>query len=146
MVKHHEQILDRTFAALSDPTRRALLARLNTLERASVSDLASPFAMTLPAVMKHIDVLSDAGLLVRRKSGRTVTCELTAQPMETAVEWLNRYARFWSGALDRLAAFAEKEDACPPSPTPPQSRASRSSGASKPRRPRSSAPGPSRKR
>jgi DNA-binding transcriptional ArsR family regulator len=146
MVKYQDQTLDRTFAALSDPTRRALLARLNTLEHASVSDLAAPFDMTLPAVMKHIDVLSDAGLLVRRKTGRTVTCELTAQPMETAVEWLNRYARFWSSALDRLAAFAEKEDACPPSPTAPSSPASRSSGASKRRRPRSIAPGPSRKR
>jgi DNA-binding transcriptional ArsR family regulator len=145
MVKYQEQQLDRMFAALADPTRRAVLARLNALERATVSELAEPFDMTLPAVMKHIDVLSDAGLIVRSKAGRTVTCELTAEPMESAVEWLNRYARFWSGALDRLAAYAEKEDAkwqpSPPAPSP----ASPSSGGSKPRRPRSTARGSNRK-
>jgi DNA-binding transcriptional ArsR family regulator len=147
MVKYQEQALDRMFAALADPTRRALLSRLNDLERASVSDLAAPFDMTLPAVMKHIDVLSDAGLIVRSKTGRTVTCELQAEGMETAVEWLNRYARFWSGALDRLALYAEKEEQqwqqqhqpSPPSPASP------SSGGSKPRRPRSTGRGSSRK-
>lgn len=111
MVKYQEQRLDRMFAALADPTRRAVLARLNALERASVSELAEPFDMTLAAVMKHLDVLVDAGLIVRKKAGRVVTCELTAEPMESAVEWLGRYARFWSGALDRLTAFAEKEEA-----------------------------------
>src|SRR5882762_11770164 len=109
MVKHSDHALDRTFAALADPTRRALLARLGRQDSISVSDLAQPFAMSLPAVMKHLDVLSDAGLIAREKTGRTVACRLTAQPMEQAMEWLNRYARFWSDALDRLAAFMEED-------------------------------------
>ena len=69
--------------------------------------------MSLPAIMKHLDVLSDAGLIAREKTGRTVACRLTAEPMEQAMEWLNRYQRFWSDALDRLAAFVE-EDPWPP--------------------------------
>jgi DNA-binding transcriptional ArsR family regulator len=101
--------LDRTFAALSDPTRRALLARLVEKESLSVSELAQPFPMSLPAIMKHLDVLSDAGLIAREKTGRTVACRLTAQPMEQAMDWLNRYARFWSDNLDRLAAFVEED-------------------------------------
>src|ERR1700742_2984564 len=109
MVKHQDQILDRTFAALADPTRRALLARLTDRDTLSVSELAQPFAMSLPAIMKHLDVLSDAGLSAREKSGRVVACRLTAKPMEQAMDWLNRYQRFWSDNLDRLAAFVEEE-------------------------------------
>jgi DNA-binding transcriptional ArsR family regulator len=109
MVKHRDETLDRTFAALSDPTRRALLARLVESESLSVSELAQPFPMSLPAIMKHLDVLSDAGLIAREKTGRTVACRLTAQPMEQAMDWLNRYARFWSDNLDRLAAFVEED-------------------------------------
>ena len=111
MVKYQEEVLDRTFAALADPTRRALLARLGDEESLSVSELAQPFAMSLPAIMKHLDVLSDAGLIAREKTGRTVACRLTARPMEQAMDWLNRYQRFWSENLDRLAAFVE-EDQC----------------------------------
>ena len=96
MVKYNDEVLDRTFAALADPTRRALLARLGSRDSISVSELAQPFAMSLPAVMKHLDVLSDAGLVAREKTGRTVACRLTADPMEQAMEWLNRYQRFWS--------------------------------------------------
>src|SRR4249919_222322 len=109
MVKHQDGTLDRTFAALADPTRRALVARLGKRESLSVSELAQPFAMSLPAVMKHLDVLSDAGLIAREKTGRKVACRLTAQPMEQAMDWLNRYARFWSDNLDRLAAFVEED-------------------------------------
>jgi DNA-binding transcriptional ArsR family regulator len=109
MVKYQDQTLDRTFAALSDPTRRALLARLGEQDNLSVSELAAPFSISLPAIMKHLDVLSDAGLIVREKSGRTVACRLTAQPMEQAMNWLNRYAHFWSENLDRLAAFVEDD-------------------------------------
>ncbi|WP_041535864.1 ArsR/SmtB family transcription factor [Parvibaculum lavamentivorans] len=109
MVKYQEPILDRTFAALADPTRRALLARLEGEESVSVSELARPFAMSLPAVMKHLDVLSDAGLVEKRKVGRTVSCSLNAEPMREAMEWLNRYRRFWSDNLDRLAAFLDAE-------------------------------------
>jgi DNA-binding transcriptional ArsR family regulator len=109
MVKYKDETLDRTFAALSDPTRRALLARLVEKQSLSVSELAQPFPMSLPAIMKHLDVLSDAGLIAREKTGRTVACRLTAQPMEQAMNWLNRYARFWSENLDHLAAFVEKD-------------------------------------
>jgi len=109
MVKYPDETLDRTFAALSDPTRRALLSRLVGSEALSVSELAQPFSMSLPAIMKHLDVLSDAGLIAREKIGRTVACRLTAQPMEQAMDWLNRYARFWSENLDRLAAFVEED-------------------------------------
>jgi DNA-binding transcriptional ArsR family regulator len=110
MVKSHEPDLDRTFAALSDPTRRALIARLNAEQPLSVSELARPFAMSLPAVMKHLDVLSDAGLVMRKKTGRTVACELNAAPMREAVAWLERYQRFWNESLDRLAALVEDKD------------------------------------
>jgi DNA-binding transcriptional ArsR family regulator len=116
--------LDRTFAALADPTRRALIARLGEGGNLSVTELARPLPMSLPAVMKHLAVLSEAGLIVRRKTGRTVACALVATPMEQAVDWLNRYQQFWSERLDRLAAFVE-EDACqspsPPNPASPSS-------------------------
>jgi DNA-binding transcriptional ArsR family regulator len=141
MVYYSPAPLDRTFAALADPTRRALLARLSQTDSLSVSALAEPFAMTLPAVMKHLDVLSDAGLVTRNKSGRTVSCRLRAEPMAEANEWLNHYQRFWSERLDQLAAFLE-EDSCPPSPSP----VSPSSAGSTRRRRKSSVPGPTRKR
>jgi len=155
MVKYQEEVLDRTFAALSDPTRRALLARLGDRESVSVSELAQPFSMSLPAIIKHLDVLSDAGLIAREKTGRTVACRLTAKPMEQAMDWLNRYQRFWSDALDRLAAFVE-EDQWPPSqalpnqalpamPNSPRDRASRSNAVSPRRRKKSTPRGPSRK-
>jgi len=123
MVKYQDTALDRTFAALADPTRRALLARLGEAEGLSVSELARPFPVSLPAIMKHLDVLADAGLIMRAKTGRTVTCQLTAEPMESAMNWLNRYQRFWSEQLDRLAAFVE-EVPCPPNQKSPSSRAS----------------------
>src|ERR1700756_5649197 len=101
MVKYQDAILDRTFAALADPTRRALLARLQARDTLSISELAQPFDMSLPAVMKHLDVLTDAGLVAREKTGRVVACRLTAEPMREALAWLNRYERFWSETLDR---------------------------------------------
>src|SRR5471032_2701274 len=110
MVNHHER-LDRTFAALVDPTRRAILERLERKDSASISELAEPFAIKLPAVMKHLDVLDDAGLVTRSKSGRTVTVRLRPQPMREALAWLGRYERFWSGRLDMLAAYAESKEA-----------------------------------
>ena len=108
MVNYQER-LDRTFAALVDPTRRAILAQLERRDSASVSELAEPFAIKLPAVMKHLDVLDAAGLIARSKSGRTVTVRLRAQPMREAMDWLRRYERFWSGRLDRLGAYAERK-------------------------------------
>ncbi len=103
--------LDRVFATLSDPTRRAILARLAREESLSVSALAEPFSIKLPAVMKHLDVLGDAGLVTRTKQGRTVHVRLSPAPLRKATEWLRRYERFWSPALDRLAAHAERKEA-----------------------------------
>ncbi len=110
MVNYQER-LTRTFAALGDPTRRAILAQLERKQRASVSELAQPFAIKLPAVMKHLDVLDEAGLVTRSKSGRTVTVRLRAQPMREAMEWLRRYEQFWSISLNRLATYAEGKEA-----------------------------------
>lgn len=102
--------LDRTFAALADPTRRALLARLEAEDSVTVSELAREFPVSLPAVMKHLDVLSRAGLIDRSKTGRTVTCQLRAAPMREAMAWLHRYERFWNESLDRLTTFLEKDE------------------------------------
>jgi DNA-binding transcriptional ArsR family regulator len=110
MVNYGER-LDRTFAALVDPTRRAILARLEREDSASISALAQPFAIKLPAVMKHLDVLDAAGLITRSKAGRTVTVRLRSEPIREAIDWLRRYERFWSKSLDRLAAYAEHKEA-----------------------------------
>jgi DNA-binding transcriptional ArsR family regulator len=144
MVKYSDAPLDRTFAALADPTRRALLARLADEPGLSVSALAEPFRVSLPAIMKHLDVLSDAGLVSRSKSGRTVTCKLRAAPMQDATAWLNRYERFWSEALTRLADFLEEEESCPS--TPPSNQASPSNATSRRLPPKSSPRGPTRKK
>jgi DNA-binding transcriptional ArsR family regulator len=141
MVYYCKPDLDRTFAALADPTRRALLARLSE-NALSVSELAKPFAMSLPAVMKHLDVLSDAGLVGREKNGRIVSCRLRAEPMRDANDWLNRYQKFWTERLDQLTAFLE-EDTWPPSQP---NQASPSSVASKHRRKKSSPRGRIRKK
>jgi DNA-binding transcriptional ArsR family regulator len=137
MVNYQPSPLDRTFAALADPTRRALLARLDPEENVTVSDLARPFPVSLPAIMKHLDVLTDAGLISRSKTGRTVTCQITPAPMEQAMNWLAHYERYWTEQLDRLAAFLE-QDQWQPSP------ASSSSAASKPPRKKSTKRGPGR--
>jgi len=76
-----------------------------------VSELAKPYAIKLPAVMKHLDVLDDAGLITRSKVGRTVTVRLAPKPMREAMDWLRRYERFWCGNLDRLAACTEANEA-----------------------------------
>ena len=80
--------LDHVFSALADPTRRALITQLAEAETLSISQLAKPLPMSLPAVMKHLDVLETAGLIAREKTGRTVHCRLVAEPMETALQWL----------------------------------------------------------
>ena len=107
---NYQRRLDRTFAALVDPTRRAILLQLERKE-SSISELAAPFRIKLPAVMKHLDVLTDAGLITRSKRGRTVTVRLRAQPMREALEWLRVYERFWSPRLDQLARYAEEKEA-----------------------------------
>lgn len=111
MVNYQTTDLDRVFSALVDPTRRAILARLEAEESLSVGALAQPFAIKLPAVMKHLDVLGQAGLITRTKHGRTVDVRLAPAPLREAVDWLARYERFWSPALDRLAAHAEAREA-----------------------------------
>lgn len=111
MVNYQDRQLDRTFAALMDGTRRAILARLEREDGASVSELAKPFTIKLPAVMKHLDVLHDAGLITRSKAGRVVTVRIRPEPMREAMDWLQRYQRFWSESLDRLAAYAERKEA-----------------------------------
>ena len=110
MVNYYRQ-LDQTFAALADPTRRAILARLDRQDGVSVSELARPFAIKLPAVMKHLDVLDDAGLITRSKAGRVVTVRLSAEPIKEAMNWLRRYERVGSGHLDQLAAYAGDKEA-----------------------------------
>ena len=110
MANNRTQRLDDIFSALSDPTRRAILARLEREETLSVSELAEPFDIKLPAVMKHLDVLSEAGLIRRSKSGRTVTVELSPDPLRGAVDWLQRYERFWAARLDRLVLYAEAKE------------------------------------
>jgi DNA-binding transcriptional ArsR family regulator len=111
MANHPAPGLGRTFAALADPTRRAILTRLERDNKVSISELAEPFAIKLPAIMKHLDVLADARLITRSKQGRTVHVRLFAAPLREATAWLARYERFWSPRLDRLAAYAEKKEA-----------------------------------
>jgi DNA-binding transcriptional ArsR family regulator len=110
MVNYRPHDLDRVFATLSDPTRRAILARLAREDSLTITALAEPFSIKLPAVMKHLDILSDAGLIRRSKQGRTVNVRLSPAPLRGASAWLRRYERFWSPALDRLASHAERRE------------------------------------
>ena len=100
--------LNATFAALADPTRRAILARLRR-GPATVGDLAGPFAMSLPAVSKHLKVLEQAGLIGRSRDGQRLYCHLEPGPLQAADAWLERYRRFWEQGFDRLAAHLERE-------------------------------------
>ena len=93
--------LDATFAALADPTRRAILARLASGD-ASVMELNKPFAMTQPAISKHLKVLERAGLISRTREAQRRPCRLQAKPLAEATEWLAEYRRFWEGSFDRL--------------------------------------------
>lgn len=101
--------LNRTFAALSDVTRRAIVAKLASGE-APLSDLAAPFEMSLTAVSKHVRVLSDAGLVSVKKRGRTRYCQLEAVPMKDAAQWLDDYRTFWEGQLDALDRYLSEEN------------------------------------
>jgi DNA-binding transcriptional ArsR family regulator len=93
--------LSTTLAALADPTRRAILARLTSGET-SVTELAKPFSMTLPAVSKHLKVLERAGLIARGRSAQWRPCRLDAEPMREVAEWVQGYRRFWDDSFDRL--------------------------------------------
>jgi DNA-binding transcriptional ArsR family regulator len=99
-----EERLDRTFAALADPTRRAILARLATGE-ATVTELAAPFEMSLPAVSKHLKVLERAGLISRGRERQWRPARLDARPIEEVAGWAERYRRFWDERYDRLDEY-----------------------------------------
>ena len=108
--------LDATFAALADPTRRAILARL-ALGEASVSELAEPFAMSQPAVSKHLRVLERAGLVSRGRDAQRRPSRLEAQPLAEATEWLAKYRRFWEGSFERLDELLDEMQGRPKKPT-----------------------------
>jgi len=101
----HNQ-LDTTFQALADPTRRGMLASLALGEK-SIGELAQPFAMSFAGASKHVKVLEAAGLIARRKVGRTHLCTLRAEPLAEAEQWLRQWEKFWTARLDRLEALIE---------------------------------------
>jgi DNA-binding transcriptional ArsR family regulator len=107
MVKHETPLLDRTFAALADPTRRSILANLAEGERC-VTDLAKPHRMSLPAISKHLRVLEKAGLIRRQRHGRLHRLKLEAKPMQEAQQWIEHYRRFWEESFDRLETYLKE--------------------------------------
>ena len=108
MVKY-SSTLNRTFAALADPTRRRILAHLARGDKC-VTHLAKPHAMSLPAVSKHLRVLEKAGLFRRRRYGRVHEMRLDAEPLRQSAQWVEEYRKFWRGSLDRLTEYLEKEN------------------------------------
>lgn len=99
--------LSRTFAALADPTRRAILARLSSGE-ASVKDLAEPFDMSQPAISKHLKVLEKAGLITRGREAQWRPCRIAASPLKDISDWLDQYRQFFEGSFDRLEAYLKE--------------------------------------
>ena len=106
MVNYQAETLNLTFAALADPTRRAILERLSFGD-SSVTALAAPFNVSLPPISKQLRVLERAGLLTQEKDGRVRRCRLEALPMKEVVEWISQYQRFWEDQLESLASFLE---------------------------------------
>ncbi len=102
--------ISSTFAALADPTRRAILARL-ALGETSVTELAEPFAMSMPAVSKHLRVLERAGLIARGREAQWRPCKLKAEPLRQAAGWLDEYRRFWEESFDRLDEYLQQVQA-----------------------------------
>ncbi len=96
--------LSTTFAALADPTRRAILERLAQGD-ATVGELAEPFRMTMPAISKHLSVLERAGLIIKSRDGQRRNCRITATPLKNATSWLNEYRRHWEANLESLDAY-----------------------------------------
>lgn len=103
-----EERLDSTFRALADPTRRGMLASLALGEK-SIGELAEPFAMSFAGASKHVKVLEEAGLIARRKQGRTHLISIEAKPIEEAERWMRQWERFWNTRLDRLEALIDQE-------------------------------------
>ena len=108
MVKY-SATLDVTFSALSDPTRRTILSTLRR-GHASVTELARPHDISMPAILKHLNVLEQAGLIEQKKTGRVRMCRLTVGPMQVAADWLSLYRVFWENQLDNLGKFLEQTD------------------------------------
>ena len=108
MVKYNNHSLNRTFAALADPTRRAILARLAEGE-ATVGVLAGPFDVSLPAISKHLRVLEGAGLITRRKLGRVRRCAILPGPIMAADAWINHYRQFWERQFDSLESYLDEK-------------------------------------
>jgi DNA-binding transcriptional ArsR family regulator len=133
MVKHASRELNAVFAALADPTRRAILAQLRR-GKSSVSLLAAPFPVSLPAISKHLGVLERAGLISRARAGRVSECRLDAGGMRRAAAWLADYETFWTRQLDALDAYlSERKDDHANRPRS-QRLAVRTQGARRPRR------------
>jgi len=108
MVKYSGTVLDRTFSAVSDPTRRGILDRL-VRGPASISELAQPLGISLPGLMKHIRILEEADLVKTSKNGRTRECRLGAARLDEAAEWIERYRERWEERLDRLETYIAKK-------------------------------------
>jgi DNA-binding transcriptional ArsR family regulator len=147
MVKYSDAELDAVFAALGDSTRRGILESLSRGEVA-VSELAAPYEMSLPGFMKHLRVLEEAGLVSRSKEGRVVSCALEARPMKEAAVWMSRYEKFWADKLDSLARYLYQQEELQTwkKPDSAKGRPSASSAATRSRRRKSGARGPTRKR
>lgn len=107
MVKYRDNLLDATFSALSDPTRRAILARLAKGE-AQVTELAEPFGISLPAISKHLKVLEKARLIQRHVDGRVHRFTVNPEPLQSANNWIERYQQFWTEQLDSLGSYLEQ--------------------------------------
>lgn len=112
--------LSKTFSALADPTRRAILARLGE-GPATVGELAAPFDISLPAVSRHLKVLETASLITREKEAQWRRCHIAAAPLEDAHEWISRYRAFWEAQFDSLDRFLTEEAAAGPSTAPDES-------------------------
>jgi DNA-binding transcriptional ArsR family regulator len=141
-------MLDATFRALADPTRRAMVARLARGD-ATVSELAEPFDVSLPAISKHLRVLEAAGLLRRERQGRAHRCRLRPEPLAGAAEWIAHYRAFWEARFDALGrhlarAAREEDPAWPTRPSPPRPRSASPGRSRRPVR-RSSGRGPTRR-
>ena len=107
MVKCSPRLLNRTFSALADPTRRRILEHLARGDRC-VTDLARPYSMSLPAVSKHLRILENAGLVSRRRRGRVHSLKLEAKPMKEAQQWIEEYRKFWEESFDRLDEYLKQ--------------------------------------
>jgi DNA-binding transcriptional ArsR family regulator len=124
----HDQ-LSSTFAALADPTRRAILERLADGD-ATVGELAEPFAMSLPAISKHLSVLERAGLIAKDRDGQRRNCRITATPLKSATSWLEEYRRHWEANLDNLDAYLSRIQQ--PRSQPPRSQPPGKPGTARP--------------